>query len=70
MKQKILRAFPYSPDGMKVVTLEAGAVADIRDDLVEGLRAASYVGDPDAADLFEGEAAPAAKPPRRARKAD
>lgn len=48
MKYAVLRAFQYSPDGVRVVDLAAGSSEEIRADLVEGLKAAGFIGDPDA----------------------
>ena len=45
---KVLKAFPYSHDGLKVEALSAGAEADIRADLVSGLEEAGFIRPVDA----------------------
>lgn len=67
---KILKAFPYSPDGVRVVLLVQGDKHEIRSDLVSGLKAAELIGPIDAMPgAPEGDApaagAPADASPRR-----
>ncbi|MFL7901569.1 hypothetical protein ACJ41P_10580 [Azospirillum argentinense] len=41
---KILKGFPYSPDGVRVVPLAEGDEAEIRAELVDGLAADGFIG--------------------------
>ncbi len=60
MLMKILKAFPYSHDGLTTRDLAADAVENIRDDLVLSLMEEGYVGEPEGAALAApGELAPA-----------
>ncbi len=76
---KILKTFPYSPDGVRVVTLGEGSEHEIRADLVEGLTAAGYIAEAsqmpqdepeiaEAADVAEDQPEPAKRGPGRPRK--
>ncbi len=49
MLVKILKAFPYSADGMRTRALVAESLEDVRDELIIGLMEEGYVGDPDQA---------------------
>ena len=49
MLVKILKAFPYSADGMRTRALIAESLEDVRDELIIGLMEEGYVGDPDPA---------------------
>lgn len=60
MKARVLQPFGYSPDGIRVLPLVAGDVAEIRDALVPGLTEAGYIAAPEAsAETTEPAAAPA-----------
>lgn len=48
MTHKVLRSFPFSRDGIKIETAEAGGDVDLPEALVSGLEAAGFIGDPDA----------------------
>jgi hypothetical protein len=43
MLVKILKAFPYAEDGIRIRELAEGAVEDVRDELVEGLKAEGFI---------------------------
>lgn len=43
MQVVVLKPFPYGADGIHVRELAAGAIEEIRDDLVAGLKAERYV---------------------------
>lgn len=62
MLVKILKAFPYSEDGIHSRNLAADSVEDIRDDLIIGLMEEGYVGDAETADLVAASAASASGP--------
>jgi hypothetical protein len=40
---EVLKSFPYSSDGIRVKTLEAGSVVKIRDDLAHGLLEEGFI---------------------------
>lgn len=57
MLVKVLKAFPYSADGVHTERVEPG-VREIRDDLLVGLEAAGFIGEATADDVaaaVEGE---------------
>lgn len=56
MLVKVLKSFPYSADGMRTVTVGAGAILDVSDDLVAGLQGEGFI---DEASADEIEAAQA-----------
>lgn len=60
MLMKILKAFPYSHDGLTTRDLAADAVEDIRDDLVLGLMEEGYVGEPEDCPTAAGDVGQAA----------
>lgn len=43
MQVKVLKPFPYAEDGINAEQLEEGATAEVRDDLVEGLKAEGFI---------------------------
>lgn len=45
MQYCVLKAFNYSHDGVRIEQLAPGATPHIRDDLVEGLKDAGFIGD-------------------------
>lgn len=47
MTHKVLRSFPFSRDGIKIESAEAGAEVDLPEALVSGLEAAGFIGEPD-----------------------
>lgn len=47
MTHKVLRSFPFSRDGIKIESAEAGADVDLPAALVRGLEAAGFIGDPE-----------------------
>lgn len=55
MKVPVLKAFPYAHDGANLVQLQAGEVHEIHDDLIPGLEAEGYVGEPGSAAASSGE---------------
>lgn len=48
MTHKVLRSFPFSRNGIKIETAEAGAEIDLPSALVAGLEAAGFIGEPTA----------------------
>lgn len=46
MKVTVLKPFPYAHDGANIVELKPNDVAEIHDDLIEGLAEEGYVGEP------------------------
>lgn len=43
MRARVLKAFPYSPDGLTKVDLKPGAERDIADNLIEELTASGHI---------------------------
>lgn len=46
MRVPVLKAFPYAHDGCNFEQLEAGAVVEIHDELIQGLSDEGYIGEP------------------------
>ncbi len=44
MLVEILKTFPHSKDGISIEVLKSGTTAEVRDDLLAGLRKEGYVG--------------------------
>lgn len=44
MRARVLKPFPYSGDGIRIEALKEGQEADIRDDLVAGLKDEGFIG--------------------------
>lgn len=57
MLVKVLRAFPYSPDGCRTFMVEPG-VFPIREDLIEGLQAEGYIDEATAEDVAASQEPP------------
>ena len=49
MRVPVLKPFPYAHDGAHLVQLEEGDVVEIHDELIPGLAAEGYVGEPGSA---------------------
>jgi hypothetical protein len=51
MLVKVLKPFPYAADGMHTATLEAGAIADVDDSVIEGLHGEGFIEEATAEDI-------------------